>query len=213
MDRSSRTISIVCFGDSLTAGYQAPTPDNPGGAETPYGVFLEELLGGRACIAISGVCGELTRHMVARFARDVIARHPDYVVILGGTNDLGWDLEPEEIIRNLITMYDTAIQEQVQPVAVTIPSIRADAGGDPSGAAWIDAHLRRRRIVNAWLVEHAAKRAMPCVDLFAETAEPGTGRLAARYSNDGLHLTTAGYRLLADLVARQVGEHARRRRP
>jgi lysophospholipase L1-like esterase len=28
--------------------------------------------------------------------------------------------------------------------------------------------------------------------------------LAREYSNDGLHLTTAGYRLFADLVYRQV---------
>jgi lysophospholipase L1-like esterase len=38
------------------------------------------------------------------------------------------------------------------------------------------------------------------IDLFGETAEPGTRCLAARYSNDGLHLTTEGDRRLADLL-------------
>jgi lysophospholipase L1-like esterase len=33
------------------------------------------------------------------------------------------------------------------------------------------------------------------------TAEPQTSQLAATYSNDGIHLTTAGYRLLAEKVA------------
>jgi lysophospholipase L1-like esterase len=42
------------------------------------------------------------------------------------------------------------------------------------------------------------------VDLFTATAEPEKLRLAERYSNDGLHLTTEGYRLLAELLYRQV---------
>jgi lysophospholipase L1-like esterase len=45
--------------------------------------------------------------------------------------------------------------------------------------------------------------------LFTATTEPGTGFLAAPYSNDGLHLTTAGYRFFAELVYRQVLEPAR----
>ena len=41
-------------------------------------------------------------------------------------------------------------------------------------------------------------------DLFAATAEPETQQLAARYSNDGLHLTTAGYRLVAERLYQEV---------
>ncbi len=54
---------IICFGDSLTAGYQSPTPDSPQGRETPYGTFLQRHLGSTARVAISGVCGELTAEM------------------------------------------------------------------------------------------------------------------------------------------------------
>jgi len=42
------------------------------------------------------------------------------------------------------------------------------------------------------------------VDLFTATAESGSQRLAAPHSNDGLHLTTAGYELLARLLYEQV---------
>jgi lysophospholipase L1-like esterase len=45
---------------------------------------------------------------------------------------------------------------------------------------------------------------MACVDLFTDTAEPDTGQLAARYSNDGLYLTTEGYERLAILLYEQV---------
>ncbi len=45
---------------------------------------------------------------------------------------------------------------------------------------------------------------LPLVDLFTATSEPETGLLAERYSNDGLHLTTDGYRLLATLLYERV---------
>ncbi len=59
---------IICFGDSLTAGFQSPAPGCPDFLETPYGKFLEERLRNRACVQVSGVCGELTREMLGRFA-------------------------------------------------------------------------------------------------------------------------------------------------
>src|SRR5919199_1487125 len=95
---------IICFGVSLTAGYQSPTPGQPFVRETPYGGFLQELLGSRAQVAVSGICGELTGEMVLRFRRDVLQHAPGYVVILGGTNDLGRSARPEEIMRNLLKM-------------------------------------------------------------------------------------------------------------
>jgi len=55
------------------------------------------------------------------------------------------------------------------------------------------------------IAEYCDKNSIPWVDLFTATAEPA-GRLAQPYSNDGLHLTVAGYQLLADLLYRQVCE-------
>ena len=61
------SMSIVCFGDSLTVGYQSPTYDVPCSmVETPYGSFLQERLGAQAAVITSGVCGEVTRDMVVR---------------------------------------------------------------------------------------------------------------------------------------------------
>ena len=100
----SRMPLIICFGDSLTAGFQSPTRDNPTGRETPYGQFLQSFLGGAGQVRIAGICGELTGEMVMRFRRDVLDHQPGYVPILGGTNDLGWNAAPPEIMGNLTTM-------------------------------------------------------------------------------------------------------------
>ncbi len=196
---------IICFGDSLTAGFQSPTLENRGVAETPYGRFLQEALGSHATVAVSGICGETTGEMVMRFRADVLAHHPASVVILGGTNDLGWNARPAEIMRNLLKMYEQARALGIEPVAVTVPSLRA--GQSPDGGAAepvIQEHIARRLELNTLITDYCLSKTIACVDLFTDTAEAGTRLLALQYSNDGLHLTTAGYRRLAALLFDEV---------
>jgi acyl-CoA thioesterase-1 len=200
------SMSIICFGDSLTVGYQSPTYDVPYMVETPYGSFLQERLGAQAVVTTSGVCGEVTRDMVVRFQQDVVAYTPDYVVILGGANDLGGHAAPPDIFSNLLCLYDQARAADIRPVAVTVPSIRMDI--DPADRHWLADFVTQRQHLNRLILDYCAKHTMACVDLFAGTVEPDTLLLAGPYSNDGLHLTTAGYRKLADLLYEQVF-HAR----
>lgn len=203
--RSSAVPLIICFGDSLTVGYQSPTPDRPQLLETPYGEFLQARLGASATIAVSGNCGELTGDMVRRFPRDVLAQKPASVVILGGTNDLGWQAAPDVILRNLQTMYDLALTAQVRPVAVTVPSLRVEGEiGEGDARLWLEGHIRRRRELNGMIQRACLERRITCVDLFSATQEQDSSLLARPYSNDGLHLTTEGYRRLAELLYEEV---------
>jgi acyl-CoA thioesterase I len=199
----SRSPLIVCFGDSLTAGFQSPTKENPTGRDTPYGQFLQSYLDEAVEIRVSGICGELTGEMVTRFQRDVLEHRPAYVPILGGTNDLGWNASPPEIMRNLITMYERTIASGAVPIPVTVPSIRVeDTVGSQEGQDWVIEHVARRRQLNQLIHTYADSKQLPYVDLFAATAEPESGQLAFSYSNDGIHLTTEGYRVFAEQVAR-----------
>ncbi len=197
----SRSALVVCFGDSLTAGFQSPTAENPMGAETPYGRFLQDRLGEAALVRISGVCGELTGEMVSRFRRSVSDQKPDYVPILGGTNDLGCGLSPDEIMANLTTLYELTLNAGGVPIPVTVPSIRVEGSRDSRQAnEWVAGHLDRRNVLNKLIRGCAASRSLALVDLFSDTVDPVSGQLAAGYSNDGLHLTTAGYMRFAELV-------------
>ena len=198
----SRTPLIICFGDSLTAGFQSPTRDNPTGKETPYGQFLQSYIGDGVQVRISGICGELTGEMVMRFGHDVLDHQPRYVPILGGTNDLGWNASPSEIMSNLVKMYEQTLAMGGVPIPVTVPSIRVeDAAGSPEGQEWVSEHLARRSRLNKLIQEYADSNDIAYVDLFAATVDPKNGQLAAIYSNDGIHLTTDGYRLFAEHVA------------
>lgn len=193
---------VICFGDSLTAGFQSPTRDNPTGQDTPYGRFLEAWLGGRARVRISGICGEVTGEMVLRFRRDVLDHPPAYVPILGGTNDLGWNASPSDIMRNLIQLYEQTLAIGGHPIPVTVPSIRVEGDvGSPDAQEWMTGHLRSRTQLNQLIVEYADRKRLVCVDLFSATVDSDSGQLAVQYSNDGIHLTTAGYQLFAQHIA------------
>ena len=196
---------IICFGDSLTAGFQSPTADNPQGAETPYGRFLQELTGPSVRVSVSGICGELTGEMAMRFRSAVLSHQPTYVVILGGTNDLGWNAAPADIMRNLLKMYELAAAAGITPIPVTVPSIRVgDDLQSEEGRQWCAEHLDRRRWLNGLILRYVESKGLAAFDLFTATAEPETQQLAAQYSNDGLHLTTAGYRLLAERLYQEI---------
>jgi len=140
-----------------------------------------------------------------RFRSAVLGHEPTHVVILGGTNDLGWNAAPADIMRNLLKMYELATAAGIKPVPMTVPSIRmGDDLHSEEGRRWFAEHLDRRHQLNGLIVRYAESKRLAVFDLFAATAEPETQQLAARYSNDGLHLTTAGYRLIAERLYQHV---------
>ena len=99
---------------------------------------------------------------------------------------------------------ELARASEIAPVPVTVPSLRDIAGGERRrghGSSNIGAAAGVERVDTRLC---AASKGLTCVDLFTATADPVTHQLAAPYSNDGLHLTTAGYRLLARLLYDQV---------
>lgn len=205
-------LKIVCFGDSLTLGYQSPTPHYPFVENIPYGSYLQKWLGERGCVVVKGVCGETTRDMRRRFHDDVLAHEPQVAILLGGTNDLGCSLTPDLILDNLRFFYEQAQTRNILPVAVTVPSLRADferaqdsAMGQAVTAA-VERAIALRVTLNQTIKELGRDYHFPVVDWFAETCESSTQALASEYSNDGLHLNTIGYRKLAEMIWTQVLE-------
>ena len=196
-------ITIIAFGDSLTFGYQSPTPENPSPPVTPYMDALkrrlEEALRGREkpvriSILNRGVCGDLTRDMLLRFRGDVLEVEPDFTIVLGGANDIGWGVSPSEIFRNLREMYDAALNEEIGVVTCRVPSILGS-----------DLLIPPRIELNTKIKEYSRERSLPCVNLFDATSDPKTKRLLPEYSNDGLHLSTEGYKRMGEEIFEAAG--------
>jgi hypothetical protein len=76
----------------------------------------------------------------------------------------------------------------------------------PGITSAIEQAIALRVILNQSIKDLGGERRFPVVDWFAETCESKTQVLTSKYSNDGLHLTTAGYRKLAEMIWEQVME-------
>jgi lysophospholipase L1-like esterase len=127
--------------------------------------------------------------MLDRFDSDVARLSPRVVIILGGSNDLGWGLAPKEVFLNLSRMYELSLENDIAPVACTVPSILGCDEGIPS-----------RVELNNLLQEHCRDMGIRCVDLFSALLEQTSSRLALLYSSDGLHLNSEGYRKMGAVI-------------
>lgn len=189
----------MALGDSLTVGYQSPTLGDELSRPTPYTDFLKERIGKmpdldrvgslRVEFLNRGVVGELTEDMLDRFDRDVVKLEPDFVIILGGSNDLGWEVEPQSVAGNLTEMYREAVRHGIRPIACTVPSILGFDEGIPP-----------RLVLNQLIKKFSAEHGHVCVDLFTATCDSATGRLREECSNDGLHLSARGYKTMAEVI-------------
>ena len=89
------TLKIVCIGDSLTEAYGIP------------GTFgWTYLLSKQLPVQVinSGISGDTTAGMLARFQFMVIAHKPNFDIIMGGTNDLSLDVPDSLILSNIHSM-------------------------------------------------------------------------------------------------------------
>ena len=195
---------LVCFGDSLTAGHQTKADVFGSNVETPPGGFIQEWLGSQAQVVVTAICGETTAEMVQRFSQSVLARNPKFVVILGGTNDLGLGLTPLHIRENLSRMYWHAREADIEPVGVTVPSICLGEEGRQAIPGWAQNHIKQRLVLNREITDMCENLNMKCLDLFHETGDGMGQLLATRFSSDGLHFNTAGYEAFARLIWNHV---------
>lgn len=131
---TNRTVTIVCHGHSVPAGY-ARTPVVDTFDAYPY--LLHRQLKERFPYAVINVIvtaigGENAESGARRFQRDVLALHPDMVTIDYALNDRGLGLARAEVAwRAMITM---ALKAQVKVILLTpTPDLNArmDDPSDP----------------------------------------------------------------------------------
>jgi len=190
-------MKVVALGDSLTVGETSfessdsdESPSYPRRLEVLAKHHLTSVQSSLELNVLNkGVNGDLTSGMLERFPRDVIDEEADYVIILGGTNDIGWGINPAAISVNLTAMYDAALSEGIGAVACSVPSILG-----------FDALIPLRLELNRMIRGEAEKREVAFMDLFAITADPATNRLRDDYSADGLHLTAKGYNRIGQYI-------------
>ena len=151
-----------------------------------------------------GVDGQSTPEMLVRFRQDVIDLHPKVVVMLAGTNDIAGvtgATTNEDIEANYASMAELARAHRIRMVfASVLPVHNYTHDAEESFA------LRPRdRILalNKWLKDYCAKNRLVYLDYFSALVDE-RGMLKRTLSDDGLHPTAAGYKIMAPLAEKAI---------
>jgi len=182
---------VLAFGDSLTEGFY-----NWGMKFHPYSNKLKDLLDMEGFYGIDqfGISGETTRSMVSRLKElfDSSQYKYSFVIILGGTNDLG-EKKPDKIVANLKSLYTQCIDHGALPIAVTIPEMSQELQ-----LKWL---TPCRNTVNEQLKAFCTEKNIPVVDLATKIPYASLSDSdRKKYWDDGIHFTPAGYDKFATII-------------
>jgi lysophospholipase L1-like esterase len=153
-----------------------------------------------------GIGGQTTTQMLVRFRQDVIALKPAVVVILAGTNDIAGNTGPstlEMIEDNLMSMTELAQSNGIRVVLSSVLPVY--------DYRWRPGLQPAPKIValNAWMKAYAARVGAVYLDYHTAMADERQG-LRSDLTNDGVHPTEAGYRVMAPLAEKAIAEALRR---
>jgi lysophospholipase L1-like esterase len=179
--------TIVCLGDSTTYGTYS---------SSPYPKQLQTLLP-QYKIVNSGIPGDKTDAMIKRFANDVKSYNPKYVIIIGGTNDIIHDnATAKEVEANLSILYKLAIQNNIIPIACTIP---------PNGNQFNNLYDTKITDINKWIKNYSRVNGIIYIDIYTTFNDPAhPGYMYQRYTSDGLHPNAEGDKLIAGIICTEM---------
>nr|WP_246416418.1 SGNH/GDSL hydrolase family protein [Nocardioides luti] len=180
------------MGDSLTQADTGRFDARPGPAS-----WVAYAVSGRSpwsYVADVAVGGQTLVQMAERFEQDVLARDPEGVVIMGGTNDVLQGLPVEPSVASLVTMVGLARDAGAQVWVIGPPAI--DAAYAKPVTPMVEAQRRAAEQAGATYVDIG-----PDDRLYGRNGDwlPGL-------SFDGVHPTPEGARALAGVILDRLAE-------
>lgn len=206
-------LNILCFGDSLTAGYyrgeyyynkQYKVQTNI--HHSPYANTLQELISkniksnkSKIKVYEDGLDGDRAENMPQRLKNNLKVRDYDLVLIIAGTNDLAFEKYSEnDIIKNIKILHEICHNKNIPTMISTIPQTEY----------YEDSYVKRRNNVNNGLnifyKEIIKNNKIKCIYFDFNKKLPfhemKKNDQKLYWGKDGLHLTPKGYQFLASLI-------------
>ena len=172
--------SFVALGDSLTAWPANPWPSR-----------LDSIDPQLRLIHNAGVPGNLTWQMKGRLSADVLAYKPNALFVMGGTNDLAAGVSQATIIANLRAIATTAQSHGIRVFLLMIPP---DA---------YPAMVSRINALNGAIVALGTSLGVRVTNIYRPLAS-SAGTYVARYTSDGLHLSSLGAQVVANTIYARI---------
>lgn len=185
----SKHVAVATYGDSITHG-GGSISYSPADWEYSYQNYLDF-----SSINL-GKSGDTSKTMVERFEQDVLPFHPQYLIILAGTNSLRGGETGENVIADLKVLKEKCLINNIRPVFLTLPPINPDniqkAFDQPTAPDWQE----QMRSVNNFI------RTQVHIDI-AREMKYTNGILPSKLAVDGLHLDIEGKKKIAAAVNKQ----------
>ncbi len=148
-----------------------------------------------------GISGDTTDGVLYRL-KEVTSSSPEKVFLMIGINDLSRDVPKETVFGNICKIAEQ-IRKDSPRTKVYIESILPvnDAFGK------FPKHTNKGPEVlwvNAQLKDWCQKSQVRYIDLYSHFTAPGSDLLNPDFTNDGLHLTAAGYMTWIHVIAADV---------
>ena len=147
-----------------------------------------------------GISGDTTQDMLNRLQSNALDVAPAKIVFLGGTNDIGKNIAPQDIAKNIESIIQR-IQEALPDCSIFIQSVYPvnpirkptffNKTGSRNNAAVDELNALLQNLCNQ----------CDCVYIDVNSSlKDQDGNLKNDYSVDGLHLTTEGYLRAASII-------------
>ncbi|GHS97029.1 arylesterase [Synergistales bacterium] len=189
-------MKILCLGDSLTYGFGVPRRDT-----------WVALTAERAKMELinRGINGDTTGGMLARFHDEMMAHSPNKALLMGGSNDIFISGTAESAKANISALAHQAVAIGVAPLIGTplpldIESIRDDWASlsDAAHAQEVGDEYAK------WLRQFAGVFNIPIIDFRSAFEAVSDIKQRRALYIDGLHPTSEGHRIMADVLCRRL---------
>lgn len=172
----------VLLGDSIHQFWHDQHPE----------FFTENNLAGR------GIAGQTTTQILCRMREDVVNLRPEYVVILAGINDIALNEGHAANVRvaagHIKSMCEIAKANGIRPlICAMLPAHAANWRPEVTDVAEKVVEL------NSMLKEYAEANNIGYVDYYTLFADENN-RMPVVYSEDSIHPTMEGYRLMEEYL-------------
>ncbi|NHJ01254.1 MAG: hypothetical protein EAX86_03885 [Candidatus Heimdallarchaeota archaeon] len=190
--------SILCIGDSHTAGFPLYDPLYGGNPKSSYQYWLSELLNSsypniRFEIDNKGICGQTTKEITLRLKGLVSNRRYHMIIYCGGANDIAMGYSVDKIWKNMEEALKTIHDLNIKFFLLTIPPMN-----------WSDTFDQLMEINNNIMNLKMTSNYIP-VDI--HTALKENGYLNRSFnSGDGVHLSIQGYKQIATVIHQAILE-------
>lgn len=181
---------VVFIGDSITQFW-----------DIPLYLGKEEKL-----IVNRGIGGDITENVLKRFEADVLQLEPYACICMAGINDAhellnlpDTEESSRQVIGHILFNLEQIIRmakEKLVPLALC----SITPSNCPADAALEDRRNRMVPELNRALEALCCREGIPYVDYYSEMVLPGTLKMNADYTRDGIHPNANGYTVMTNVL-------------